>query len=280
MGCARAGKHLPSSGAAIWGRTTPMSCSRALRAPKRRTRGHRRRFKTRPDQQKRDCALLQRGRRGVWVPYRPVSAQNPRARGVFAILAPLPEKRQKTAARAHGRATPSSTCSRSSGWIAPCAASANARARKSARTYLSWVYASKLRAPRRISCGNACYFCGQDRGAHGADSGADPRAVMMKPREKGRRKGWAKWFLRLSLLLQHLLTRPSHVQIGRGASVHLARPELCPQKPCVGHAWVSRPARKKAENEPPRVALGPGPARNIADATRPSSRQLHVHVSR
>ena len=33
MGCARAGKHLPSSGAAIWGRTTPMLCSRALRAP-------------------------------------------------------------------------------------------------------------------------------------------------------------------------------------------------------------------------------------------------------
>ena len=31
---------------------------------------------------------------------------------------------------------------------------------------------------------------------------------------------------------------------------------------------------KKAENEPPRVALGPGPARNIAHATRPSSRQL------
>ena len=111
--------------------------------------------------------------------------------------------------------------------------------------YLSWVYASKLRAPRRISCGNACYFCGQDRGAHGADSGADPRTVMMKPREKGRQKGWAKCFLRLSLLPQHLLTRPSHVQIGRGASVHLARPELCPQKPCVGHAWVSRPARKK-----------------------------------
>ena len=95
MGCARAGKHLPSSGAAIWGRTTPMSCSRALWAPKRRTRGHRRRFKTRPDQQKRDCALLQRGRRGVWVPYRPVSAQNPRVRGVFAILASFARKTTK-----------------------------------------------------------------------------------------------------------------------------------------------------------------------------------------
>ena len=54
-------------------------------------------------------------------------------------------------------------------------------------------------------------------------------------------KRWVKWFLQLSLHPQHRPARPGHVQLGRGAAVHLARPELGPQKPRMG---VSA-ARKK-----------------------------------
>ena len=100
----------------------------------------------------------------------------------------LPEKMKKTAARAPGQATASSSCPRTSGWKAPGAASANARTRKSVTVILSCAYASKLRAPRRISQGNACYFCGQDRGAHGPESGADPQADDGKLRENDRGK--------------------------------------------------------------------------------------------